>query len=285
MNLIVSCLSLVLLYHALQCYAARILVFMPTALVSHQAVTKALSLELARRGHEVVVITTSPMFTKENSPTNFTEIDVNEAGYAAKELSFAKTVHGRNDDVLPQVILFFDKVFSDMFEAEVKTDQVQGLINDKNQKFDLLILEACTKVTLVFSHIFKAPVILLSSFGNIEMFTDYTGAATHPLLFPTVLHQKLYNLTPYDKVYEMYKHYVFENLVRAKEREQDEMLKINFGPDVPPLSELKKNVAMIFLAQHHLWDNNRPVPPNMVYIGGINTYRPTNPLPKVITPQ
>ncbi|KAJ8878993.1 hypothetical protein PR048_019599 [Dryococelus australis] len=53
---------------------ARILGVSPVTSVSHQIVYRAVTTELAKRGHELVVITTDPV----NDPTlaNYTEIDI-----------------------------------------------------------------------------------------------------------------------------------------------------------------------------------------------------------------
>lgn len=252
------------------CEAARILAVIPSPSISHQIIFRPLTQELARRGHEVVVITTDPAFTKEESPPNLTEINVHDAAYAAKEDNFAVTAKGNNDDLKGQVKTFF-KLFCTIFEAEINTDEVQALINDKNQHFDLLLLEACIRPALVFSHFFKAPVILISSVGTFDMLNEIIGAPMHPFLYPNIFSQKMYNLTIWEKMDELYKQYHFNKAINEQEIADDEMLKTNFGSKIPPLKELKKNVDLLFVNVHHIWDDNRPVPPSVVYIGGIHT--------------
>ncbi|CAH2089803.1 unnamed protein product [Euphydryas editha] len=53
-----------------------------------------------------------------------------------------------------------------------------------------------------------------------------------------------------------------------------------FGPNVPDLRTLRRrNVQMLFLNLHPIWDSNRPVPPNVVYLGGLHQ-KPQRELPK-----
>ncbi|KAJ8727685.1 hypothetical protein PYW07_001804 [Mythimna separata] len=56
--------------------AERILAYFPTPSISHQVVFRPLTEALARRGHEVTVVTTDPAFPKGGTPPNLTEIDV-----------------------------------------------------------------------------------------------------------------------------------------------------------------------------------------------------------------
>ncbi|XP_038217925.1 UDP-glucosyltransferase 2-like [Zerene cesonia] len=49
-----------------------------------------------------------------------------------------------------------------------------------------------------------------------------------------------------------------------------QMINRTFGTDVPRYEELEKNVQLLFLNEHPIWADNHPVPPNIVYIGGIH---------------
>ncbi|XP_052741051.1 UDP-glucosyltransferase 2-like [Bicyclus anynana] len=144
---------------------ARILAVFPVASISHQVVFRPLINELAKRGHEVVVITPDPAFSKGKSPQNLTEIDIHELSY---------------------------KIWNDLLE---------------------------------------------------------TGMG--------------------------------QNLIEEHEEVENKVVRGLFGPSVPDLSELKKNVHLIFLNVNPIWDFNRPVPPNIIYLGGIHQ-NPHKELPKDI---
>ncbi|XP_038217915.1 UDP-glycosyltransferase UGT5-like [Zerene cesonia] len=64
--------------------------------------------------------------------------------------------------------------------------------------------------------------------------------------------------------------YMFEKQILNLEIWEDQMLQRVIGNDVPPLRELKKNVVLYFLNTHRIWDANRPVPPNVIYLGGLH---------------
>ncbi|XP_047519263.1 UDP-glycosyltransferase UGT5-like isoform X1 [Pieris napi] len=250
---------------------ARILGVFPTSSLSHQVVFRPLTQELARIGHEVTVITTDPAFNDHNRPANLTEIDVHDVSYnlwiqkmKEKRMEFGdkagvfKTAEGMSS--------FFAKVI----EEQLKTDGVQKLINDKSKKYDLIIIEACARPAILFSHLYKAPVIAISSFGMAFGGEDLVGAPSHPILYPNMLHQRLHNLTFWEKLNEFYKHYWIVNMWKSSEYKDFNIFKKYFGgDDVPPYKELNKNVDMMFLNIHPIWSHNQPLPPNVISIWGI----------------
>lgn len=260
--------------------AAKILAVFPTPSISHQIVFRPITQELARRGHDVTVITPDPAFPKNKTPANLTEIDVHDISYSAWANELNKVSVGTESDMNVQLTMFF-KLFSVIFEKQIQTDEVQDIINNKNIRFDLILAEACVRTTLILSHVYKAPVILMSSFGTMVGTNSITGAPNHPLLQPAVVRQRLYNLSFWEKIQEIYRQYTFERISSSMEYEENMGLKRIFGPDIPLLNELYNNVDMVFLNVHPIWNDNQPVPPSVIYMGGMHQ-NPEKELPKVI---
>lgn len=256
--------------------AAKILAVFPTPSFSHQIVFRPFTQELAKRGHEIVIITTDPAFEKGKTPPNLTEIDVHDISYEKWQELYKITSRG-DGDIISQMTPAF-AIINEIVEMQLMVPEVQRLI--KEEKFDLLFLEACIRPALIFSHLFKAPVIQIASFGFLNYNVDTIGASWHPLLYPNNLSQKLYNLTKWDKFVAMWDYYRMENVMNAAEDAENAMNKRLFGSDFPTIDELKDNVQMMFLNIHPIWENNRPVPPSVVYIWGIDQKPVTN-LPKV----
>nr|XP_021199107.2 UDP-glucosyltransferase 2 [Helicoverpa armigera]WRX06251.1 UGT33B5 [Helicoverpa armigera] len=253
--------------------AARILAVFPVPSISHQVVFRPLTQELARRGHEVTVITPDPVFTNGGAPANLTEIDVHFTYEDWKK--FYETTSGDDNDLVKQMEIAFDLI-NRIFEVQMRVDKVQKIL--KEQKFDLLLLEACARPALILSHVFKVPVILVSSFGPLIYNSETIGSAMHPLLYPVNFSQRTNNLSKWDKLVELWRLYRIMNVMQQGELEEQIMGKRLFGPDVPPISELKNNVDMMFLNIHPLWDTNRPVPPSVIYMGGLHQ-KPQKELP------
>ncbi|XP_064074691.1 UDP-glucosyltransferase 2-like isoform X1 [Vanessa tameamea] len=266
---------LVLLFAKCEC--AKILAVFPTPSISHQVVFRPLVHELARRGHDVTVITTDPAFPKGKSPQNLTEIDVHDVSYNMWT-NFLKTDKGNGDNFYAQLRFIFE-LMAEVFEEQMKTADVQKLINDKKNKFDLLFIESCARPALGFTYLYKVPVIAISSLGAIYETFDESGAATNPLLYPIATRQRLNNLTLWEKIQELYTEfkgqYIYTDLISS----EDKMLQKIFGSSIPSVTELRKNIQMLFLNVHPIWDFNRPVPPNVVYLGGLHQ-NPAKQLPQ-----
>ncbi|XP_041972606.1 UDP-glucosyltransferase 2-like isoform X2 [Aricia agestis] len=256
---------------------ARILAVFPMPSVSHQVVFRPITQELVRRGHEVVVITPDPAFPEGQAPVNLTEIDVHETAYEAWLEVINRDVVGKPNDFLT-ILEFMIKSTWKFFPAEMQTPAVQEIIHKKRGDFDLILTELCIRKSLGFSHIFKVPVIQISSLGSILYNDGIVGSETHPFLFPSSFNRRIYNLTLYEKFFQLWNDLRLKWTYSAAEEKEHELMKDIFGPDVPPLSVLKDNIHLTMLNIHPIWADNQPVPPSVVYIGSIHQ-KPPKPLP------
>ncbi|CAH0403387.1 unnamed protein product [Chilo suppressalis] len=250
--------------------AARILAIYPTPSISHQVAFRPLTLELIKRGHEVVVITTDPIFRKGEGPTNLTEIDVHDASYNTwrKGLLESDLTHGSKNDMIPQMKVMF-KLLLKIITVQLHHEEINNILKG-NIKFDLLIHEAFYLSHLAFAHVLKVPVIQISSLGAVHDVTTIVGAPNHPLLYPDSIQQKIFNLSLWDKLNNLYMKYQMNSEAQRFERGMEDLVKKEFGPHVPAMSELKKKVDLVMLNVHSLWEMNRPTPPNMIYLGGLH---------------
>ncbi|XP_037300059.1 UDP-glucuronosyltransferase 2B4 isoform X6 [Manduca sexta] len=259
--------------------AARILGFFPTPSISHQVAFRPLIHELARRGHEVVVVTPDPAFPKGQASPNLTEIDVHDISYETWTKKFiSSTPAGRNEHTYNQMDIIM-QLFDIIFEQQVLADEVKDLISNRNNTFDLLFVEVCVRPAWALSHVLKTPTIFVSSLGGFFGVHEAVGAPNHPILYPNSFRQKSYQLSLWDKIKELYKQYYFESIFAKSAVKSNELTKKLFGPDIPSLEELLKNMDMLFLNVHPIWEGNRPVPPNVVFMGGIHQ-KPEKELPK-----
>lgn len=257
---------------------ARILAVFPVPSISHQVVFRPLTQELVRRGHEVVVVTPDPAFPRGESPENLTEIDVHEISYSNWQ-PFLTTATGKKEDLFVQIEVAFDAILG-IFDKQLQVKEFDEILKNNGESFDLLLLEACARPALSLSHIFKAPVILVSSFGGMIGNYEIFGSPNHPLLYPLPLRQKIYNLTMWQKIVEIYNEYKLRILFKNHEEKENKVLRNIFGSSFPGLSKLTENVHMLLLNIHPIWDNNRPVPPGIIYTGGLHQ-KPLRDLPKV----
>lgn len=252
-----------------QSEAARILGVFPTPSISHQVVFRPLIQELAKRGHEVVVITTDPAFPTGGAPENLTEIDVHDISYRIWRDNIMGTSRGNSKDLNDLMKLVLE-IQVKLMDAQMKHKEVQNILRDKNKKFDLLLAEACVRSSLMFSHIYKIPTIQISSLGAVMNNFQVMGAPTHPFLYPGSLQSKINNLTVWEKIEELYKTIAMENVFSDSMVAENELIRKHLGAEAPSLMDLFENVHMLFLNVNPIFEGIRPVPPSIVYIGGIH---------------
>ncbi|CAH2089805.1 unnamed protein product [Euphydryas editha] len=256
--------------------SAKILGVFPFPSISHQVVFRPLMQELAKRGHEVTVITTDPAFPKGKTPQNLTEIDLHDVSY--EHWNRYLTENGNQKDPVKALDAMCSVVY-DLIYKQLNSTEVQECIR-KNKKIDLLIVESAMLPTLILSHIYNdTPVIEFSSLGGMQFTIEMMGAATHSLFYPDIFHRRIFNLTLWEKIREIYVQYSMSQIFEKHLSDVSKLRSI-FGSNVPDLRTIRRrNVHMLFLNLHSIWDSNRPVPPNVVYLGGLHQ-KPQRELPK-----
>lgn len=257
---------------------ARILAVFPVPSISHQIVFRPLTQELARRGHQLVIITPDPAFSKELRPENITEIDVHDLSYDFWAENFVRKIKGNSNEATKIMLSAFE-ILIDLFEHQIKTKEVQDLMKSR-QQFDLIFTEANVRQTLVMSHVFKAPVIKISSLGGIPPDFQVMGAPSHPLFYPEFIRKRLYNMSIWETINGAYEDFHLRYKRQSFEKLENDMIKRNFGPNAPTVAELNENVDMLFLNVDPIWDGNRPVPPGVIYLGNLHQ-KPKKDLPSV----
>nr|XP_034825964.1 UDP-glucuronosyltransferase 2B7-like [Maniola hyperantus] len=248
---------------------ARILAALPVPMPTHQMVFRVLLQELVKRGHHVTVITGVPSYTDGQAPVNYTEINVQQVMEVIRTNLITEELK-ISDDLVPQFLSTFKisvEINDKLFGMKVIQDFIR---NTESTYFDLIFVEDCFKSSLIFTHIFNAPVIHLSSFGGSFETFEAVGAATHPFLYPLAVRQRYTNLSVWEKLLELHVEYRLQKAYHEHELMDNDIFKKYFGINAPTIDELKKKIQMIFLNIHPIWDSNRPVPPNVIYLGGLH---------------
>ncbi|XP_045506864.1 UDP-glucosyltransferase 2-like [Colias croceus] len=251
----------------IQC--AKILAVFPTPSISHQVVFRPYIHELVKRGHEVVLVTPDPAFPKGQAPANLTEIDVHDISYDHWE-DLLSIHDGKKRNILKQFTMLVEKVTS-MFEKQLHTPEFQRILKEEKDTFDLIVVEGFYRTALGLGHLLKKPIILFNSFGGMSYQFDLIGAPMHPIVFPTPVSQRVYNLSMVEKCWEFLKYVIIEYLVVHTNDYDLDIAKSNFGEDMPRFEEVyDKYVHMLILNEHRIWADNRPIPPNVLFVGGIH---------------
>ncbi|AIU41358.1 egt [Sucra jujuba nucleopolyhedrovirus] len=266
----------VLTYLATWVHCARILAVLPTPSYSHQSVFKVYIETLAKRGHEIVLLqpTTriSYQFTK-----NITIVDASMSQSYFDRLVGESAVFRKrgliadSSTVTAQNYMGLVKMIHDQFELpSVK----KFLETRRYTSFDLLITEAFLDYPLVISHLFEnVPVVQISSgYGVAENFEVMGATSRHPLYYPNMWRDRFANLNMWDTVAEIYMEIKLQKEFSVLADEQSKLMKKQFGPQTPDVQKLRDNVQLLFVNTHPVFDNNRPVPPSVQYLGGLHLH-------------
>ncbi|AKR17395.1 EGT [Urbanus proteus nucleopolyhedrovirus] len=257
-------------------YSSNILAVFPTPAYSHHKIYKIYIQELARRGHNVYVINSSSGVNYTQKQQSYygaiTQFDVSMSEVDFKTLMSNAT----NKKIVGGVPTFDD--YADlvkMYERQMNMPHVQRFINDRHlYKIDLIILEAFLDYTLVYSHLFNdAPVVQISpGFALAEHYETMGAVARHPVYYPNLWRENYRNLnsaqTVQEFIVEWKLKYDFERLTEL----QNEIIKQQFDEDAPSLQQLRDRVKLLLVNVHPIFDNNRPVPPSVQYLGSLHLH-------------
>ncbi|XP_012260499.2 uncharacterized protein LOC105688622 [Athalia rosae] len=251
--------------------SARILTIIPTASISHQVVPRALMLELNKRGHELVVITTDPV----NNPnlTNYHEISAKKNYELMGEIDFLSLREIKwMDFAWPFVATIVLQQCDEMFAMP---EVAKMMAPDSNEHFDLIFIEMLYFTPLLpLGKRFNAPVIGITSL-TLPLVSQYAIgnpiATSHPSIWE--LQNGDYELQPpfwkrlknFFHVGNYFYHY-FNHILPLHQ----EAAKRYFGDDVPDLSELAKNVSLIFVNELLPISFVKANVPKMIEIGGFH---------------
>ncbi|XP_046432136.1 UDP-glycosyltransferase UGT5-like isoform X2 [Neodiprion fabricii] len=262
-------------------YASRILGVFPTPSISHQIVFRALTLALRERGHQLVVVTPDPV----NDPmlTNYTEIDLH--------FLYADTDGGEN-----WVETLAKERWTDIQDAYLSTvlSQTELILDhpelkklyapNNGQKFNLMMIEMLYYPALLpLATRFDVPVVGITSLGlslsihyaigNPIIPSHSSNWDTEEMIFgEATFWQRLKNFI-----------WVWKFLYKYRTRympAQQALARKYFGNDIPDISDIEKNVSVVFVNQQTPISYLRPNIPKVIDIGGFHIAREIKPLPK-----
>ncbi|XP_013186832.2 UDP-glycosyltransferase UGT5 [Amyelois transitella] len=274
--------SLFLLSFAIFCEAANILYVIPFSSKSHYIFLKPIGLELARRGHNVTVITS---YKEAKPPKTYHEVMVDNK-------SIWEIIGGERPNVFTMVGLsaeeFHDKILWSgglaMTEVALNSKEVQELLKN-DHKFDLVISEQFFQEAMyVLAHKYDAPLALVTTYGNCMRHNIITR---NPLQLSTVISEFLDIREPtsfWGRLRNMY--FALYEFVWWKYwyLEKQEALVKKYVPHlkepVPSLYDLQKDTALMLYNSHFSFDNAAAYGPNIVEIGGVHLSKSDEVLPK-----
>ncbi|XP_034934683.1 UDP-glucuronosyltransferase 2B14-like [Chelonus insularis] len=237
---------------------------------SHFDVFKVLLEELARRGHDVTVISYFPRDNVSSPLPNYRDIsllDELDIDVNVVNLNLIKHTPWK---LITELMVLREKGLL-CCEKALKLPRVQEFIRS-NEKFDLILTEVFNSdCFLGFVHRFKAPFISLSSHIMMPWAKSRIANLDNPSYVPHIFYgfstnmnfiERMINTVSWPFIelfYEVGFNWPTQPLVEEA-----------FGPGVPPLSEIAKNTSMIFVNSHYSLHGAVPTLPSVIEVGGIH---------------
>jgi glucuronosyltransferase len=163
----------------------------------------------------------------------------------------------------------------------------QKLLNySYNEPFDLIIIEAgWTECFYGFIPKFGSPpVVVLSPYGLTAWISSATGFPTNPSYEPYHSLPFTNHMTLSQRLVNFVAHFFLNTIYKYMSVPKLEALRTEyFKENVPSFSEIERNFSMYLVNICPGLDESRPLPPNVIPVGGMHVKEKINPLPKVIT--
>lgn len=247
-------------------FASRILCVSIFPSYSHQIVYDAIWKELAKRGHEVVLITPNPL--KDPSLKNLREIDISFA-YNIWRDNRAEWFRDKGKPSKRDLLKNDYNTLSIIFEKTMQHPNVQELLNES---FDLQIAEWVYPAVFGLSEHFHCPLVTVGSIEMFDVISNDIGNPVNPAVYSNFL-------LPFTSARMTFKHrlqsieysfwlrWVFDFQVYPT---CDQILRQYLNSDIPPIKEVMKNISLNLVNRNSIFFTPRLSMPNVIEFSGIH---------------
>lgn len=253
----------------------KILGIFPYKAKSHYAVFDPLMVELANRGHHVTVYNTFP---KDYNIKNYREINI-EKCFPLPEIL---TVDRMAKSYIGAVALM--NAFRDFVPTEQQIMNCEPLkeLTNSTEKYDAFITETFLQDFFqLFGHRLKIPVITFHSNAPLPWMSNQLGLPENPSYIPHPHEAFPEKMSFVERVHNTLCYLGSLALYHIQsEASFDDIAKRYFGPSIPSLGDVVKNVSLLLLYTHFSLNRPRPLVPGTVEVAGLNL-KPARRLPEV----
>lgn len=254
-------LSLILLIDYSTCL--NILGIFPYQGKSHFFVFRVYLRELARRGHDVTVIS---HFPESDAPKNYHDVSLAGSvdpieGDVAIEKSYI---------TLLGVSLFLANSGIENCQVMLANKQVQNLIREK-PKFDVIVVEQFNSdCALGIAYKFQAPVVGIMSHVMMPWHYERLGIPYNPSYVPLHFLGGGTKPTLYERVERTVFDFYFRTLYKYYAQRNHQNALAKYFDDIPPLEDLARDIKFLLLYHNFIYTGSRLFPSNVIEVGGFH---------------
>lgn len=219
--------------------------------------------ELARRGHDVTVIS---HFPESDAPKNYH--DVSLAG-SAEPIEGDVPIENSYITLLG-VSLFLTTSGIDNCQIMLANKQVQSLIREK-PKFDVIVVEQFNSdCALGIAYKLQAPVVGIMSHVMMPWHYERLGVPYNPSYVPFHFLGGGTKPTLYERVERTVFDFYFRNLYKYYTQRNNQNTLAKYFDDVPPLEDLARDIKFLLLYHNFIYTGSRLFPSNVIEVGGFH---------------
>ncbi|KAK7863669.1 hypothetical protein R5R35_006195 [Gryllus longicercus] len=262
----ITAIIFILLFLGTSVETAKILAIFSVPARSHVGAYQPLMEELARRGHEMTVVTPFP---RTKPLENYNEIIIEDTFPSRDSSEMNLFEYGKNNFLF--TMLMMSKIFVSSCEKLVNQPNIQKLIHSTDRSFDLIIYEPFGSQCIYgLLHKFKSPSIQFLPNTITPMLHDSMGNPSTSSYIPDALMEedtvnfttRFFTLLRYGFIH------IFQLYIQSQ---MTSIMKKHFpDPSLPSITELETNASFLFLHSHPILNYPKPLTPNTIEVGGLH---------------
>ncbi|XP_076655536.1 UDP-glucosyltransferase 2-like isoform X3 [Halictus rubicundus] len=253
---------------------------------SHFIVFKSLLEELARRGHELTVISYFPRTEKakaEEPLSNYKDISLvtEELNMFVNIVDLHVISHSHYRLILD--MLWMSQLVQLACDAGLKNPRVKEFVA-AGEKFDLVITESFnTRCFFALFHQQEVPVIEISTLQLLPWVYADLGLSSEASYKPSIGSRSPRPMNFWQRMWNVFADVFMTVVVKTVFYRIDQnLIEKYYSGGVPKLKEMSSNTSLMLVNTHFSLHGPQPYPPNVVEVGGLHISPKINPLPQDI---
>ncbi|XP_033212469.1 UDP-glucuronosyltransferase 2B1-like [Belonocnema kinseyi] len=243
----------------------RILGVFPLAYRSHNIFFDALMKGLAKKGHQVDVI------SHYESKNYKTVLNLSKVDFLFPGIEF-DTIRAAQEFVADTVEALAGSYATHMCEL-LGHEKMQDFIRNipKDSPYDVIILEGwILNCYIGLGHILNVPIITATPSLEFPWISRQIGNPLSTAFYPNILRIKKVQ-TFWDRLQNTVQaHNTIQRFFTFSEESQTEAMRKFLSPDMPNIREVEKTVALSLVNTHHTLQGARPTTPAFIEVAGLH---------------
>ncbi|XP_069360817.1 UDP-glucosyltransferase 2-like [Maniola hyperantus] len=218
---------------------------------------------LTQRGHSIIMMTPYPGQFAYPDAEKIVELNVGQESSVYWEQY--KALMTNTDDYYTRMRAINDFSIK-LAVAQLKSKPMTALLANPNVKFDLVITEADVPLLYAVADKYQAPhIAITASSGKIHQY-ESKGSPTHPLLYPDVNSLNYRNLSSWQKIVELNRHFQTRQEYYNTYLPLCEVAAKKIFGLRRSLQEVENDIDLLFVANNPALIGNRPSPSAVIYV-------------------